>query len=282
VRIARVHSPPHRISAALYVRLHPLALWHRLRVWQTRLRRHIWQSDTSLSHVRNAMRWGRQYRRHKVRFSDIDALRSILYADKTTIESHPLHPSVGTLARQISIKKKWGSFLYSLLRFSEAQRVLELGTGYGLSGLYIAQGMLECYPMRTCMFITLENDEDRIDKARHNFRRVGYDDFALVKVGDIAVNLAAALRDLKPPDLILMDGPADGELVQHFFAVIKAASFPGTLVIITNIHRTRKMMKSWHAIKDEVGLAATVDLWHWGIIVIGDTAAKPVHLWARL
>lgn len=282
MRIARVHSPLRRVLAALYFRLQPQRVTHGLGVWWTRLRRGIWQKHPSLAQVQKAMRWGRQYRRHKARFSDIDALRSILYADDEVIESDPLRPYVRTVARKISIKKKWGSFLHSLIRFTEAQRVLELGTGYGLSGLYIAQGMLECYPMRTCMFITLENDTERINKARYNFRRVGYDDFAVIKSGEMADNLAAALRDLKPPDLVLLDGPADGALVQDFFATIQKDSFPGTLVIITNIHRSRSMTKCWRTIKTDTGLAASVDLWHWGILVIGEKDARPVHVWARL
>ena len=53
--------------------------------------------------------------------------------------------------------------------------MLELGAGYGISSLYMAQGLLDNYPGRTCMLITLEKDPERADIVYEHFYRLGFD-----------------------------------------------------------------------------------------------------------
>ncbi len=279
-RLLRLYAPPAAIFRAAYGRLHPLRFWHGWQSLRFRLRPGQWDARPGLREVRGAVRWARDYNHHLSRFRDIEALRSIVYADNTSLEDEKLTPTIGFLARRTSVKKRWGAFLHGLVRYFQAQRVLELGTGYGISGLYLAQGMIECYPMRTCMFITLEQNRVCVDKANANFRRLRLNDFVEVRRGDIEQTLPGALTDIAPPSIVFVDGPRQGEAVERFFALIEEQARPGALVVITGIHASSDMARAWRRIQQRDGIGATVDLWQWGVVILGEGPAA--HLCARL
>jgi predicted O-methyltransferase YrrM len=280
IRLLRVHDPPGRFRHWLVLTLHPRRFQHCWRVLRTKLNPSIWDAHPDLSHVLKAIKWAHEYNRHRSRFQDIDAIRSILYARNTVAEDQPLRPAVGYIGRRISVRKRWGALLHGLVRYSQAQRVLELGTGYGISSLYIARGLLDNYPIRTCMLITLEQEPERARAAREHLYQLGLDDFATVTEGDIQNTLDRALQDIHPLNIAFMDGPEEENLVLRSFAQIKRHSRPGTFVVLTNIHASADMHRAWLTMKDMRQVAATVDLWHWGIVLIGDSPAA--HIYANL
>ncbi|NPV67541.1 MAG: hypothetical protein HPY64_10385 [Anaerolineae bacterium] len=280
VRLLRLYFPRQEVARILYTRLHPLRLWHGLCALRLRLKPTLWDARPGLAHIPRALEWARQYRRHHSRFEDIEALRSILYADDTPLPDEPLRPPVGLIGRRLSVRPRWGAFLHGLTRYSGAQRILEVGTGYGISGLYLARGLLENYPVRTCLLITLEQEADRANYARNNFYRLGFKDIADVRTGEVALTLEAALKDIAPLNMAFIDGLRDHDAILRTVAQIKRRTRPGALIILTGIHSSPEMARAWRAVQHMPQIAATVDLWQWGVLVTGQGPA--LHLCARL
>jgi predicted O-methyltransferase YrrM len=277
----RLHLPLERLTTAAYLYLHPLRLRHGLYRLRDRFNRAAWDRP-GLEAVPKALRWARQYRRHKSRFQGIEAVRSILYADDEIIaeEEATLKPTRGYLARRTSLSRRWGALLHGLIRYTETQRVLELGAGYGLASLYMAQGLVDNFPVRTCMLIALEKDRERYKQVYKWVYRLGFDDFVDLREAAIEDELGSALEDIAPLNFALIDGPRDENTVLRTFSQVKSKSRPATLIVLTGIHTSPQMARAWRTIKDMRQVAATVDLWQWGIVVVGSGPA--VHLCARL
>ncbi len=275
------YAPPQRIQRAVYVRLHPLRCWHGVRSLGTRLRgRGVWTRQPGLDIIPKALRWARRYRRHRGRFRDIEALRSIIYASDDIFPTSYGDLTIGYLARRDSVPCRWGALLHGLAFHSQAQRVVELGAGFGISGMYLARALLDVYPVRTCMLVTIEQEARFARITEGTFYQLGYDDFVDVMQGHFADRLADALDRTAPVNLAFLDGHHDENDTLRDLSQVKARSRTGTILVLSNIHASPGMARAWRTIKDMPRIAATVDLWRWGIVIVG--SGPPLHLCARL
>ncbi len=178
-----------------------------------------------------------------------------------------------------------GALLHGLVHLSETQRVLELGTAFGLSGLYIARGLLDSFPVRTCYFVTIERNRQFARIAEDNFDKLGYLDFVHVIQGDFETELERALDLIKPLQMAYIDGNHDCDATLRYVSQLKARARPGSLIILDDIHWSPEMTRAWRTIQQMPRVAATVDLWQWGIVVTGPRPTETdqaLHLSARL
>jgi caffeoyl-CoA O-methyltransferase len=91
-----------------------------------------------------------------------------------------------------------GALLRVLATAIGAQRILEIGTAIGYSGIWLGGALPP-----DGMLITLELDEGRAKEARDNFASAGLSDRASVIVGDAQLKIAKVSG---PFDLIFQDG----------------------------------------------------------------------------
>jgi predicted O-methyltransferase YrrM len=274
-RLRRLYLPAEQVRRGLLGRLRPDRAGHILHVWLTRLRgRGIWQSPTGLDTVAKALTWAHRYQRHKGRFRDVEAVRSILYANQDLVQGIDAPLPIGVHARRTCITPHQGALLHGLVYFSSAQRVLELGTGLGLSGLYVARALLDNFPVRTCLFITIEHNRQFATIADDNFHQLGLNDFVHVEDGAIEAELPAALDQLSPVQLAYLEGDHDGDKTLRYVSQIKARMRPGGLIVLGDIRWSPGMARAWQTIQQMPRVAATVDLWAWGIVVVGEGPAR--------
>ena len=158
--------------------------------------------------------------------------------------------------------------------------MLELGTGLGISGLYIARALLDNYPVRTCLFITIEHNRQFATLADDNFYQLGFDDFVHVQSGTIEDELPGALDQLAPVQIACLDADHAGDRVLGHVSQVKARMRPGGLIVLNGIRWSSGMAKAWGTIHNMPRVSATVDLWDWGIVVVGD--GPPRRLYASI
>jgi predicted O-methyltransferase YrrM len=91
-----------------------------------------------------------------------------------------------------------GALLRVLALAVHANRILEIGTAIGYSGIWLAGALPS-----GGMLLTMEAESDRAKLARENFARAGLADRTTVIVGDAALTLAKVAG---PFDLIFQDG----------------------------------------------------------------------------
>lgn len=142
------------------------------------------------------------------------------------------HPELDTISQDAAergvpvIDPQLGAVLHVLTRAAKAARVLEIGTGIGASGLWMATAL-----PTAGMLITLERDSQRAEAARRHFAAAGLADTVSVMAGDAS----RYLHKLAGPfDLIFQDAdPSDGPRLLDRLVSLLAPS--GMLISATRI-----------------------------------------------
>jgi len=129
----------------------------------------------------------------------------------------------------LPVSREQGRFLYQTVRGVRPQRVVEFGTSFGVSSIYLAAGLRD---NGGGILIGSEVVEDKADVARRNIAEVGLAEFAEIRSGDARQTLADPGG---PVDVVLLDGGPGMyiEIVQLLQPHLRA----GAVVVADNIGR---------------------------------------------
>ncbi len=139
---------------------------------------------------------------------------------------------------------QWLPLMFRLVRRLQPQRVLELGTCLGISGMYIAAG-LRMNGGGT--LVTVEGEAAYADIARKNFSAEGLTNVEQ-RTGRFADLLPDVVKDHRPIDLVFVDGHHDGEATIRYFEQILPALAPEAWMIFDDISWSRDMKNAWKKI----------------------------------
>lgn len=144
----------------------------------------------------------------------------------------PVEMSAAELAERtkdiiMSVSREGGRLLYLLTRAVKAKNVVEFGTSFGISTLYLASAVRDNGGGQV---ITTELQKDKAQAAIENFDAAGLGDLVDVRIGDAR----ETLRELPGPvDLVLLDGWLDLRL--PILKVVEPRLRPGSLVVIDDV-----------------------------------------------
>jgi predicted O-methyltransferase YrrM len=102
----------------------------------------------------------------------------------------------------LSISKEQGQGLIKLIAENKLKNIVEFGTSFGISTLFLAQGAIQTGGN----IITTELIDSKAKKAIKNFERAGVNHLINVRIGDAMETLK---NHQKPIDLLLLDGWKD-------------------------------------------------------------------------
>jgi len=134
--------------------------------------------------------------------------------------------------RMLAITKETGELLNIILRLKNAKNMLEVGTSTGYSTIWCAEAICE----QSGKIITIEQNPNKIKRAKENFQKAGIADTIIVKEGLAMqilrdLNLQKEYRDFF--DFVLID--ADKENVIEYFDLILPMVSPGGVIITDNM-----------------------------------------------
>jgi predicted O-methyltransferase YrrM len=132
-----------------------------------------------------------------------------------------------------------------------AKTILELGTGAGISGCYLASGK-HCH-----RFITVEGSPERARLAKVNLSRIG------ANVELVNASFDEALNQICPTlseglDLVYIDGNKDKLANLHYFERIIPHLNPGCVVVFDDIHWSSEMRETWRTLCQWKGLTYAI------------------------
>ncbi|MEV0381312.1 class I SAM-dependent methyltransferase [Nonomuraea sp. NPDC050643] len=119
-----------------------------------------------------------------------------------------------------------GKLLYGLVRTTRPATVVEFGTSFGISTLYLAAAVRD--NGRGHVYTT-ELSKDKIAAARHTFAETGLDDVITVLEGDARDTLAGL-----GADFVLLDGWK--ELCLPVLRLLEPRLAPGTTVVADDVN----------------------------------------------
>ncbi|RMQ86373.1 hypothetical protein ALP97_02796 [Pseudomonas salomonii] len=127
----------------------------------------------------------------------------------------------------LPVSRDTGNLLYMLARSSHAKAIVEFGTSFGLSTLFLAAALRD---NGGGVLIGSEFEPSKIALAREHFIEGGVSDLIEVREGDALVSLATNL----PPsvDLLLLDGAKS--LYGDVLNLVEQHLRPGALVVADN------------------------------------------------
>jgi predicted O-methyltransferase YrrM len=125
------------------------------------------------------------------------------------------------------ISEPGGRLLYSLVRAARPGLVVEFGTSYGISTLFLAAAVRD---NGTGRVVTTELSAEKAAAARRTFAATGLDDVIILLEGD-ALEPLAALDE--PAGFVLLDGWK--ELCLPVLRLLEPRLAPGTLVVADDV-----------------------------------------------
>jgi predicted O-methyltransferase YrrM len=151
--------------------------------------------------------------------------------------------------RYANVSQADGRLLRQLAEAINAQRVVELGTSTGESGLYFAMALRKTGGK----LHTFDIDPDRLAVARENFQAAGVEDLIVIHEGDAHVE-APKLTD-QPIDLLFIDAEKEGydAYLKELLPLVR----PGGLILAHNMRRPNPNPKYLEAITSDPSLDTT-------------------------
>ncbi|WP_095949622.1 O-methyltransferase [Variovorax boronicumulans] len=168
-------------------------------------------------------------------FQEASAATSPAIADVSPEERHRLmHSKTEYIALYSRLKDLWlpvsretGVLLYQLARSTNARHIVEYGTSFGLSTLYMAAALRDNGGGR---LIGSEFEPTKVARARAHLAEGGVADLVEIREGDalqtLAVDLPASI------DLLLLDGAK--ALYPDVLALVEPRLRPGALIVADN------------------------------------------------
>lgn len=129
----------------------------------------------------------------------------------------------------LSISREQGENLKELIIENKFKNIVEFGTSFGISTLFLAQGVLETKGR----IITTELIESKAKKAIENFKNAGVNDLIEVRIGNAMETLKNHNTSI---DLLLLDGWKD--LYLPLFKLLEPNFHANTLIYVDNADMT--------------------------------------------
>lgn len=139
-----------------------------------------------------------------------------------------------------------GRFAYAVGRTVGAKNVVEFGTSFGISTIYLAAAVRDNGGGRV---IGTELAESKWQAARTNLAEAGLGEVVDVRLGDAMKTLAEVP---KPIDLVLLDGWKD--LYLDILRLLEPSLRPGAVVLADNVNMFKKALAPYlRYVKTESG-----------------------------
>jgi predicted O-methyltransferase YrrM len=127
----------------------------------------------------------------------------------------------------LPVSRDTGLLLYMLARGSGARTIVEFGTSFGVSTLYLAAALRD---NGGGVLITSEFEPSKIERARGNLIAGGLSDLVEIRQGDALKTLAVDLPETI--DLLLLDGAK--ALYPEILSLVESRLRPGALIVADN------------------------------------------------
>ena len=139
----------------------------------------------------------------------------------------------------IPVDEHAGRFLYALVRGAAPGTVVEFGTSFGISTIYMAAAIRD---RGTGLIITTEMHTGKAQTARKNFERAGLLDAIDLRVGDAL----ETLKNLKSNvSVVFLDGWKNAYL--PVLQLLEPALAPGALVVADDLNLFPDVLKPYLA-----------------------------------
>ena len=174
---------------------------------------------------------------------------------------------VSDIARTALKGPRQAQLLFRLARYFRPKHVLELGTSFGISTLYLARGADEG------VVHTIEGCPQTYRIALHHFEQVRQHNIVPV-LGSFQRRLPELLAKIGRLDLVFIDGHHAKQPTLDYFEQCLAHAHEDTVFILDDIHWSRGMEEAWSELKEHPRVTVSADLYDMGLLFLRSGQAK--------
>jgi len=166
---------------------------------------------------------------------------------------------ISSIAKKSSISVKYGQLLFRLVRYANAQNILELGTCLGVSTAYLALAN------EKAQIYTIEGSEPLLNIAREKLLNNNIKNVQLI-AGTFEKQLQLCLAQIHSLDFVFIDGNHTYEATLNYFEILVQHSHSNTILVFDDINWSPQMAKAWEKIKSDARVTLTIDIFRMGIV----------------
>lgn len=166
---------------------------------------------------------------------------------------------VNSNAKLVLTPQKYDQLFFRLVNYLGSSVILELGTSIGITTCYLATANANAE------VITLEESTELATLAKRQFQSLGLKNIKQL-TGNFNETLAAAMLDMSRLDFVLFNQYCTAASVHLHFQGLRTYLHEDSVVIITNIHRSREMELAWKQIQSDEMVTLTIDLFFIGLV----------------
>ncbi|HPI85334.1 MAG TPA: class I SAM-dependent methyltransferase [Bacteroidales bacterium] len=156
---------------------------------------------------------------------------------------------------------------YRLIRYSNFNSILEIGTSIGLTTAYFSKAN------PSARIITLEGCPELSRIAVENWKKLGLGNIS-ISVGRFEDTLAPALESLGKADFILVDGNHRKEATIRYFEICLPFMNNDSVMVLDDIHASRGMEEAWEHIVTRPEVKVSLDLFYSGWLFFRKESSK--------
>ena len=174
---------------------------------------------------------------------------------------------VRDIARKSSVSPKKGQFLYKLVKHYKPRTVIEIGTAFGISSMYMALGY------RNSHIYTMEGCNDTLQIAKHNFSRLGLGNIKEI-YGNFDKRLPEILNEVESVDLVFFDGNHKEGSTLRYFDECLSHIHNNTVFVFDDIYWSKGMKLAWENIRQHPSVKVSIDLFSVGVVFFRKELSK--------
>jgi len=169
--------------------------------------------------------------------------------------------TVRSFVRGSSVPMRYGALLYRIARWFHPDMVLELGTGLGISTLYLASGAPGA-PMHS-----VEGHTERAAYAASLLCRCGLEQVS-IHWGEMDRKLEDLLPQIPGRFLAFIDANHHDEPTLRYVRLLLSRAGEEAVIVLHDIYWSPEMEKAWKEIISWPEIRASLDLFHLGILFL--------------
>ena len=170
--------------------------------------------------------------------------------------------------------KKYAQLLYRIVQYYKPQNMIELGTSFGISAAYMANGN------PAAKVFTLEGASSIAEIAGQNFKDLGIKNIQL-RQGAFEQTLLPLLSEIQKVDLAFVDGNHRKSPTLEYFKQLLSCSTSSTIIILDDIHWSAEMEEAWLEIQQHPSVTLTIDLFFIGLVFLNPDFKNKQHFQIR-
>lgn len=177
--------------------------------------------------------------------------------------------TIQSFVRRSSVNKAQGALLFRIVHWLNPEMIMELGTGLGVSTIYLAAGLGEDSDPHLGLFKvhTIEGDPARAVFSQELFKRLGLNGVK-VHCGDVEKKVKELAAQLPGRFLVFVDANHKYDPTLRYLRLFINATSEESLIVLDDIYWSKGMCRAWNEVISWPEVRVSLDLFHMGILLL--------------